>query len=214
MPCNSVGKLPHWLSVSRGVSNPLEDLTSTWLNSTGIPHFDLPEKNSYVRMLPELLLHDGERVGHTMVQCDDIHIIVESHQMLGQDLVGTPGEHHGSPMKHSCVRVVNACRTWATHSVPARVLSACWNGAVKRSTASMICWATVRPTKRLITSPASMPRTPPSGFWSTVILPMRIASTATSGVSPRANCSPALKSQCKSAGPDSRGWRCSKVIPD
>ena len=109
---------------------------------------------------------------------------------------------------------VNACRTCATHSVPARVRRAYWNGAVKRSTASIICWATVRPTKRLMTSPATMPRTPPSGFWSAVILPMRIASTATSGASPRANCSPALKSQCRSAGLDSKNQKCSEVMPD
>ena len=60
--CLSVSRgvtLPHCLSVSRGVSNSLEDLTGTWLNTTGIPHFDLPEMNSYVRMPPELLLHDG-----------------------------------------------------------------------------------------------------------------------------------------------------------
>ena len=88
--------------------------------------------------------------------------------------------------EHSCVwvgfrhRLQNVGHTFRSCSSPWCVLE--WSSETFHS----------RPTKRLLTSPATMH---PSGFWSAVILPMRIASTATSG-SPLANYSPALKSQC------------------
>ena len=87
--------------------------------------------------------------------------------------------------------------TWATHSVPARLLSAYWNETVKRST--------VRPTKRLMTSPATMPQTPPSYFWSAVILLMRTASTSTSGASHPTNCSPCSEEPVQIGGSGQQG---------
>ena len=72
--------------------------------------------------------------------------------------------------EHSCVlvgfrqRLQNVDHTFRSCSSPLCVLE--WSSETFHS----------RPTKRLLTSPAKMH---PSGFWSAVILPMRIASTAT-----------------------------------
>ena len=60
---------------------------------------------------------------------------------------------------------VRACTACATHSHPAFVVSAQWNGAVAASTASPA-------TTLLITSPATMPLTPPDGFCKAVSLPV------------------------------------------
>ena len=60
---------------------------------------------------------------------------------------------------------VRLWRAWATHSQPAVVI-ACWHGLVARSTAAAV-------TSRRITSPATMPRTPPSGLDKAVNIPIR-----------------------------------------
>ena len=69
------------------------------------------------------------------------------------------------------------------HSHPARVVNAYWNGAVACSIAGPNCCAMVRATNRLMMSPATMPLTPPVGFCSAVILPVRTACKISSGTS-------------------------------
>ena len=54
---------------------------------------------------------------------------------------------------------------------PARVDSACWNAAVAASTTSPNSWALVRAVNLRITSPATIPRTPPSFLRNAVIQP-------------------------------------------
>ena len=56
------------------------------------------------------------------------------------------------------------------HSHPARV--ACWKSAVALSTCCLICRATVLCHEPM--SPATIPRTPPGGFWKAVNLPIRM----------------------------------------
>ena len=52
---------------------------------------------------------------------------------------------------------VSDWRMWPKHSHPARVVNACWNGAVARSIAGPNCCAMVHATNRLMMSPALMP---------------------------------------------------------
>ena len=80
-------------------------------------------------------------------------------------------------------RSVNVWRTCGTHSQPARVRNACWNGAVAASTASDTCCAIVRATKRRNVSPTTIPRTPPLGFCRAVILPLLMMDKASGGTS-------------------------------
>ena len=63
------------------------------------------------------------------------------------------------------------CTMCATHSVPARVESAYWNGCVAASASGVNCCAIVRATTLRNTSPTNIPRTPPSGFARAVIRP-------------------------------------------
>ena len=109
---------------------------------------------------------------------------------------------------------VNARNAWATHSQQALVDNAHWKGDVASFTASSNCWAMVLDVNLLITSPATMPVTPPTGFRSAVNLPKRKACTATSGALPWANCSAMRKNMCTSLGLSSNGRRCSTTIPD
>ena len=59
---------------------------------------------------------------------------------------------------------VNACFACAMHSQSALVDKACWKGHNASFTASLNCWTTVLNVNLLITSPTTMPLTPPSGF--------------------------------------------------
>ena len=93
---------------------------------------------------------------------------------------------------------VRACTACATHSHPAFVVSAYWNGAVAASTASLICCAIVRATTLLITSPATMPLTPPDGFCRAVSLPILTMSLMELGTAPLARSSDTTKSDCVS----------------
>ena len=63
---------------------------------------------------------------------------------------------------------VNACATWAMHSLPALVDRANWKGAVANWMASFNCWANVRATSLRTKSPTTIPRTPPVGFCNAV----------------------------------------------
>ena len=54
---------------------------------------------------------------------------------------------------------------------PARVERAYWKGAVAAFTAGPICWAIVLAVNLLITSPETMPRTPPVSLRNAVNLP-------------------------------------------
>ena len=60
-------------------------------------------------------------------------------------------------------------------SHPALVFRAYWKGAVATSTLLEICVAIVRATSLRKMSPTTIPRTPPSGFWSAVRRPSLIA---------------------------------------
>ena len=73
------------------------------------------------------------------------------------------------------------------HSQPALVDNAYWCGEVAASTAWPNCWAMVRATSLRTTSPATMPRTLPSGFVKAVILPNLIILTTDWGTSPLTN---------------------------
>ena len=119
-----------------------------------------------------------------------------------------PKMHGWTPVKHPdtvasgsvSVRAWNAC---ATHSVPAS------EGALKRRRASLHdgvdLLGTVLPTNLRRMSPATIPLTPPSGFWRAVILPTRMASITTCGTWPLANCSPIQCNMRVSSGWDNRG---------
>ena len=109
---------------------------------------------------------------------------------------------------------VRACTACATHSHPAFVVSANWNGAVAASTASLICCAIVRATTHLMTSPATMPLTPPDGFCRAVNLPILTMSLMELGTAPLARSSNTTKSDCVSRGLSRRTRRCSIVIPE
>ena len=61
-------------------------------------------------------------------------------------------------------RSVNVCRAWDTHSQPARIPSAYWNGVVAVLAFLPNCWANVRATNRRKTLLTMMPLTPPDGF--------------------------------------------------
>ena len=103
---------------------------------------------------------------------------------------------------------------WATHSHPDFVDRANWNGDVAASTAGPNCWAMVRATSLRMTSPATMPRTPPLLLRRAVDLPTRMTSTIDGGNSPRAKRSATLKRTRLSLGESSNGRKCSHVIPD
>ena len=79
---------------------------------------------------------------------------------------------------------LKTCNTCEMHSQPALVESAYWNGEVAASTAGPNCWATVLATSHLMTSPTTIPRTPPSFFRRTVIRPIRRIWTVLSGTTP------------------------------
>ena len=103
---------------------------------------------------------------------------------------------------------------WPMHSHPARVVNACWNGAVARSIAGPNCCAMVRATNRLMMSRATMPLTPPVGFCSAVILPMRTACKFSSGTSPRAKLWHMLQNRSASREDSRTGRKRSAVIPE
>ena len=71
-----------------------------------------------------------------------------------------------------------------------------------------------RVTRRRITSPATMPRTPPSGLRNAVILRTRIAAMIGSGTFPCASFSQTLKNILESRVLSNRIRKCSAVIPD
>ena len=62
--------------------------------------------------------------------------------------------------------------------------------------------------------PATIPRTPPLGFWRAVNLPNRTEFTMVVGVSALDNCSPNLKSNCASCTVSNTNLKCSVVMPD
>ena len=81
----------------------------------------------------------------------------------------------------------------ATHSQPARVLSACWKGAVA------VLGELLRKSSGHKTSEEVFdlnPLTPPSGFRNAVMRPMRRALTISCGTSPLANVSALSTIQC------------------
>ena len=65
------------------------------------------------------------------------------------------------------------CTACAMLSHPALVAKAHWNGFVAVSNLAMNCLAMVLATKRLMTSPTTIPRTLPFGFCSAVVCPIR-----------------------------------------
>ena len=71
----------------------------------------------------------------------------------------------------------------------------------------------MRATNRRNVSPTTIPRTPPLGFWSAVIVPRRIALAMELGGCALDNCSPILKSNCASCNVSNTGLKCSEVMP-
>ena len=108
---------------------------------------------------------------------------------------------------------LKACNTCEMHSQPALVESAYWNGEVAASTAGPSCWATVLATNRLMTSPTTIPRTPPSFLRRAVIRPIRRIWTVLSGTTPLENPS-ATKQEMEVLWVLQKGRRWSLVIPD
>ena len=111
-------------------------------------------------------------------------------------------------------RSVNVCRAWDTHSQPARVLSAFWNGAVAVSAFLANCWANVRATKRRKTSLTTMPLTPPDGFRRAVIRPNRNAERIDNGTSALARNPATWHTEANDLTDSNKGNKCSEVMPD
>ena len=85
------------------------------------------------------------------------------------------------------------------------------HGAVARSTASDNCCDIVLATRRRITSPATMPRTPPSGFDNALSRPT--LSTATWRTRALASREPNAVKSCMPLVSSSKGRRCSEGPP-
>ena len=109
---------------------------------------------------------------------------------------------------------VTPCSMCATHSHPARVDNGNWWGAVATMVAGPNCCDIVLATNLRTTSPTTMPRTPPSGFLSAVILPALTMSTTTCGTWPLERFSPNWKSNFIPWTSDNKGLKWSLVIPD
>ena len=75
------------------------------------------------------------------------------------------------------------------------------------------CCEIVRATNLRITSPVTMPRTPPSALRSAVMRPIRIIETIVSGTSARANLSASLKKRPWHLRLSSSTRKCSVVMP-
>ena len=85
-------------------------------------------------------------------------VIIDSHEIKSYALI--PSMDKVVESWSSSTNPRSAC---ATHSHPALVDKAHWCGAVAASTAFETYWDMVQATNLLMTSPATMPRTPPSG---------------------------------------------------
>ena len=108
-----------------------------------------------------------------------------------------------------------ACTTWDTHSHPALVrecvlIRSCGTLNVRTDLLSNY-WL---PPALRITSPTTIPRTPPEGLRKAVIRPILTASTTWSGTLAVTRCSPNLNNQCNMGGLAKKGLKCSLVIPE
>ena len=108
---------------------------------------------------------------------------------------------------------ISVCTKCAMHSVPARVVNACWNGAVTRSIAGPNCWAFLRATNRQEILPQCreshhcLSATLSHGAHGMAFsgCPRRLGSghsRATSAVNPVATCFAAIPFQCRELRPE------------
>ena len=102
---------------------------------------------------------------------------------------------------------------WPTQSVPARVERANWNGAQAASTALPNCFANVLATNLRKDVSVAIPRTPPSCFFSAVIVAAMNALVTGSGASALAKSSAARKRSWSVSASSKHAFNISLVHP-